>query len=503
MASVRRIVGAAAVFLAAWSTSRDAGAAGFASAHFGGEQGSVVATNPTSLYYNPAGMGFSEGIHLYLDGEIALRSATWTTTAPTPTSSEQPNSQYGNSGKAALFNVFAGPAMGMTIQLGDHLVVGGGLFVPFGGRVHFGTNSSVQTSAANAYIPSTTDPNVTVANPNFANACSSSTHPVCPLAANGVQRWHITTASLTFLYATVGAALRFGPLSIGGSGNFINSQISDSQSHTLNGAIDSTVENTAALNVEGNNGSYAAGAMLEIVPNHLWLAGSYQAQPGLGPQMLKGSLNYNQGAPPYYPGTGSTSYNVDFHESLPDIARAGIRAKFGDSFELRAFGDFTRWSLLTNQCINNANYGTDCLTYGAGGGANKPLGGDATAKGSVITNIPRYWKNTYSARLGASYWVKPEIEVFAGVGYETAATPDATLEPGAMDANNILASLGGRFLIANGFYFAASYTQLQFQNRTVSDSTLATYALPSQQQSGNGSYTQWIGVIDLNAEKQF
>src|SRR5271168_4461379 len=107
MTSVRRIVGAAAVFLAAWSTSRDADAAGFASAHFGGEQGSVVATNPTSLYYNPAGMGFSEGIHFYLDGEIALRSATWTHTA-TAVAGLDANSQYGNSGKAALFNVFAG-----------------------------------------------------------------------------------------------------------------------------------------------------------------------------------------------------------------------------------------------------------------------------------------------------------------------------------------------------------------------------------------------------------
>jgi long-chain fatty acid transport protein len=499
---VTRIVGAAAVFLAAWSTSRDADAAGFASAHFGGEQGSVVSTNPTSLYYNPAGMGFSDGIHLYLDGEIALRSATWTTQAPTPTSSQQPNSQYGNSGKAALFNVFAGPALGMTIQLGDHLVVGGGLFVPFGGRVNFGSNSSVQTSASDAYIPSTTGVG-TMPNPNFTQSCASSVHPVCPLAANGVQRWHITTASLTFLYATVGAALRLGPLSIGASGNFINSQISDTQSHTLNGAIDSTVENTAALSVQGNNGSFAAGVMLEVIPDHLWLAGSYQAQPGLGPQTLKGSLDYIQGAPPYYPGTGSTSYNVDFHESLPDIVRGGIRTRFGDSFELRAFGDFTRWSLLTNQCINNANYGTACSVYGPGGGVNYPLGGDATPKSSVITNIPRDWKNTYSAHLGASYWVKPEIEIFAGVGYETAATPDQTLEPGAMDANNILASLGGRFLIANQFYFAASYTQLQFQNRTISDSTLATYALPSQQQSGNGQYTQWIGVIDLNAEKQF
>ena len=243
--------------------------------------------------------------------------------------------------------------------------------------------------------------------------------------------------------------------------------------------------------------------MLEVVPDHLWLAGSYQAQPGLGPQTLKGTLNYNQGPLGYYQPTGSRPYVVDFHESLPDIARGGIRAKFGDSFELRAFGDFTRWSVMTNQCINQSSYGPACEVYGPGGGSKYPLGADATPKSSVVTNIPRDWKNTYGARLGASVWVKPEIEIFAGVGYETGATPDATVEPGAMDANNLLGSLGGRFLIAKQFYFAASYTQIQFQNRNVTTSQLANYSQPSTTQSGNGQYTQWIGVIDINAEKTF
>jgi long-chain fatty acid transport protein len=500
MRRVRRsVVGAAAVFLAAWGTSRDARAAGFAAAHFGGEQGSVVSTNPTALYYNPAGIGFSEGIHFYLDGEIALRSATWTHTAPAPGPSDQPNSQYGNTGKAALFNVFAGPALGMTIQLGDHLVVGGGLFVPFGGRVNFGSNSSVPTYSASALT--TNQFGDTIANSQYGG-CSDPHQPVCPLAANGVQRWHITTASLTFLYATVGAALRFGPLSIGATGNFINSQVADTQSHTLNGSIDSTQENTASLNVAGNNGSFAGGVMLEAIPKHVWISGSYQAQPGLGNQTLKGSLTYNEGPLGYYSQTGKTVYNVDFHQSLPDIIRAGIRADFGP-IELRAFGDYTRWSKMTNQCVNLASDGTACSVYGPGGGTTYPLGADSTPKKSVLANIPRDWNNTWGARFGASYFASPAVEIFAGVGYETAATPDATIDPGAMDANNFLGSLGGRFLIADGLHFAASYTQIQFQNRNVTTSQLETYAVPTFQQSGNGQYTQWIGIIDINAEKQF
>jgi hypothetical protein len=108
-----------------------------------------------------------------------------------------------------------------------------------------------------------------------------------------------------------------------------------------------------------------------------------------------------------------------------------------------------------------------------------------------------------------SYYLSPAAEFFVGGGYETAASPDATMEPGAMDAANIQASIGGRFLVANYAYFGIGYTQIQFLNRTVTDSQLATLPngmpvqQPTLQQDGNGSYTQWVGVVDVNLEKQF
>jgi long-chain fatty acid transport protein len=48
--------------LAILTAASGASAAGFATARFGGEHGTVVTTNPTALYYNPAGLGFSEGV---------------------------------------------------------------------------------------------------------------------------------------------------------------------------------------------------------------------------------------------------------------------------------------------------------------------------------------------------------------------------------------------------------------------------------------------------------
>ncbi len=455
------------VCLAIAASAGEARASGFATQHFGGEQGNVLTSNPTALYYNPAGIAFSEGIHLYLDGNIAIRHATWSHVAPQPGPSDPVDQQAGNTGTAHLLNVFAGPTMAATAKLGN-FAIGAGLFVPFGGRVNWGANDDTDLKL--------------------------------PLTAGGVQRWHMIDAALTFLQVSVGAAYKLGPFAIGVTGNLMNSQITESQAKTTTGVVDSSIEQKANLDVSGWNGSFGVGVMLEPVKDHLWIGGSYQAQPGLGPQTLHGSFTFASGPHGFYPDNGTLTHYVHFHQSLPDIWRAGIRIRPVNAFEVRLFGDWTRWSKLQSQCINYPNADDLCQVY--------PNGTDATGSGSVLTNIPRNWKDTYGGHLGGSYYLNPSVELFAGAGYETAASPDATIEPGSMDANNIQLALGGRFFIANYFHLGIGYTQIQFMNRTVTDSTLAVnngkpVQQPTLQQDGNGSYTQWVGVVDINIEKQF
>ena len=350
-----------------------------------------------------------------------------------------------------------------------NFAIGAGLFVPFGGRVHWGTNDN--------------------------------TDPQLPLTAAGVQRWHMIDASLTFLQVSAGAAYKLGPLSIGAVGNVINSQITESQGKSLTGFVDSTIESSANLDASGWNGSFGVGAMLEPWKDHLWIGASYQAQPGLGAQTLHGTFTFTSGPTPFYAQNGTLVDNIHFHESLPDIWRGGIRFRPVSDVELRFFGDWTRWSKLKSQCI-------DLVTSTPATCARSPRRQGRHAEFSVVTNIPRNWKDTYGGHVGASYWVNPAASSSWAAGYETAASPDATMEPGSMDANNIQMSLGGRFLIANYVYFGLGYTQIQFLNRTVTDSQLAVangvaVQQPTFQQDGNGTYTQWIGVVDVNLEKQF
>lgn len=449
-------VAAGLVALAVVAVAGDAAAAGFATAHFGGEQGTVVTTNPTALYYNPAGIGFSEGTHIFLDGTLALRGMTWTHALAPTDPPDPPGGAGANSGTAHLFNVFGGPALGATTKLGN-FALGAGLFVPFGGRESWQQNQQ------------------------FVNS-------QFPLAAAGVQRWHVIDGALTFIYGTVGAAYRLGPLSIGVAGNIVLSSVSFSQAKNADGTglPDTLREGRASLDASGTTGSFAAGLMLEAIPDRLWLAASYQSQPNMGAETLNGNLTITTPS-------GGLNTKATFTEALPDIVRAGARWRASKDLELRLFGDFTRWSVNQTQCLALA--GHPCAVY--------PDGSDASG-GYVIANFRRDWNNTWGIRGGASYWIRPKVELFAGTGFETAATPDATIDPSLADADNILLSGGARMLVANWFYLALSYTHLFFFDRdNTGKSTLADAAVPTQQQDGGGKYTQWAGFFDLNVEKTF
>ena len=438
-----------------WSTS--ASASGFAAAHFGGEHGSVVETNPLALYYNPGGIGFSEGAHFYIDGTIALRGGSWDhPLAPTDPTPDPPGGEGANNGKATFFNVFGGPALGATMRLGN-FALGAGLFVPFGGRESWDTND------------------------RFTNS-------QFPLAAAGVQRWHIIDGAITFIYGTVGAAYRLGPVSLGVSGNLVLGSVQQNQAKNPNasGLPDTLREGRANLDVSGVTGSFGIGAMVEAVPKRLWLGASYQSQPNMGAQTMNGKLTITSQ-------TGSLASDVTFTNALPDVLRAGARWRVHDALELRLYGDYTRWSVVKSQCV--ALKGYPCAVYADGSDASG---------GGVLSNFKRDWKDTFGVHGGGSVWVKPTLELFAGAGYETAATTDANLDPSIADADNISLAGGVRVFAFDWIYVGASYTHLYFFDRdNTGKSALASYAYPTQQQDGGGKYTQWVGFFNINLEKTF
>jgi long-chain fatty acid transport protein len=154
---------------------------------------------------------------------------------------------------------------------------------------------------------------------------------------------------------------------------------------------------------------------------------------------------------------------------------------------------------MQTQCVGIK--GADC--------AVTETGADATAAQSVIQNLTRHWRNTFGIRAGVSHWLGPKLELFAGVGVETAAAPDETLDPGLSDADNLATALGGRIQVSNMVFVAASYTHIQYRDRdNTGRSQLATrdgadVQPPTRRPDGGGKYTQWIGLFNVNVETRF
>ena len=150
---------------------------------------------------------------------------------------------------------------------------------------------------------------------------------------------------------------------MGVTGNLIHSSVKLTQAKSANPQedVDPTNEYRIRLDVSGVQASFGVGAMFEAVTDRLWLGASYQAQPGLGTIALDGTLTR------MLDGASGPADAVTYRQDLPDIARLGGRFRATSRFELRLFGDVTRWSRLQTECVSIRFATPASLEVGPGG----------------------------------------------------------------------------------------------------------------------------------------
>jgi long-chain fatty acid transport protein len=451
------LLGAAALFAVA-SSATVAQASGFATARFGSEHGHPTTTNATAIYYNPAGIAESRGTHLYVDGLFAIRRATFEHPRAETDADERAGAEGANTGKASLLNFAAAPMAGVTTRISD-FALGLGAYVPFGGATSWDQNDDFDD------------------------------HPTYPGPVDGVQRWHSINGEIRSMYVTLAAAYQLGAsgLSLGVAGNLIHSNIDTIRARTVLGTNNLDSEGRSQLDAAGWQASFALGAMYQAIRDTLWIGASYQARPNVsGGMRLKGTLrNYFAGSP--------TQADIDIEQDLPDIYRLGVRYRPREDLELRLFGDLTRWSSLERHCIVQR-----------GGECELNADGSAPETSDVIQNLPRDWNDTFGVRAGASYWFVPHIEGFAGLGFDSNAVPDETLEPTFMDANKLSVAAGARLELASNVHLAASYLHVLYLPRdNTNASTLAEVEPPSRSPDAGGEYRQWLGAVNVNVDVAF
>lgn len=467
-------------------------ASGFAAARFGGEHGHPTTDNATAIYYNPAGIALSKGTHIFIDGTMVLRWASYTRPGRGVVSSEETLdlAPGANDGKATLFNAIFSPFAGVTSDFGTDWIYGGaGLYFPFGGSAVWDKNPQY------------------VGNEEF------------PGAQDGVQRWYSIDGTIRSMYITGALAfnIRKIGLSIGISGNAIRSEINTIRARNPDGSddlVDVTPtgelrlkEGRSAIDAKGWQGSFGVGVVYDVLSLGKYFLGiSYQSQPNVaGGMELNGTLDN------VFTLQEPTSTSVVVTQTLPDILRFGVRVRPSPKWELRVFGDYQRWSVFDKQCVmEKAVSDRSCDFRGAGDALDDPesFGADDPDDPEdvvgVIQHLPRMWKDGGGVRVGASYWFIPELEGYLGTGYDSNAVPDETIDPALMDAHKMTFSAGVRWQIIKHLALAFTSTQVVFfRNSTEGKSALNRFQSPTKQPSGDGVYRQFFQLFNLYADISF
>ncbi len=435
----------------------EAQASGYSVARFGGEHGHPTATNPTTLYYNPAGYGMSDGTHVFVDVNLAWRKVTWDHARSPSDDASAPAGA--NDGQGKIFNILASPMLGVSHKIGD-LALAAGFFTPFGGQSSWSKNDEFKDD------------------PNF------------PGVEDGPQRWHAISGRITSSFISLGGAyhLKDTGLSLGLSGNLILSNISTLRGKTISSDNALGQEGRSFLDAKGTDWSLGFGALYEAMKNELWLGASYQSRPNFsGMKPLKGELKT------FLPGSAESTQQVEVDTDLPDVYRAGVRYRPRSDMELRLFGDYTRWSVLERHCVYREGESCEIVDEGTGETTN-----------NVQINQPRRWHDTFGVRVGASMWTSKTVEIFTGMGFSSNAVPDETLEPALPDFDGFSFSVGGRFGLTDSVSLATSYTQLIYVPRDTTGKSELPSKLPlTKGVDGGGGYEQAVGVLNANVELVF
>ncbi len=456
----------ACVLLAAPSR---ADASGFDTALFGNDDGQPALGNPYSVYYNPAAMVDVRGTVMTAEGTVALHSETYDrpATALTPSHpananvSANPSYIESNTGHASLFNVLAGPFLGVVTDFGgSSLRLGLASYVPFGGSVRWDKN---QAFGAGSPVPGGYD---------------------------GPQRWQSIATVTTTLAETLALAYRVEPLRLGiGAGiSVLRTNVEDTRARNLDGSddvfsIDGKMlkEGRAYLDVWGIQAGMNVGLWWQPVPD-LRIGASYVSQPGFGTMRLKGTfqeqLGGEAGITPPQP--------ADLLQAYPDILRAGAAWRATAKLDLRVDGTVEFWSRFKNQCVVEA--GGDCNVSAAGK--------DLSPKGDILANIPREGQDSYKVRVGGAYRLLPATQVHASLAVETSSLPAGYEDPLLFDSTRVSGTVGVHQHVAGGLSFELAYEYVQYLPVTVSDSQLPTLVPPTREPSANGQYTASLHVFD-------
>ena len=464
----------AALVATVFGSERDAHASGYLTARYGSDQGTPATPNPYAVYFNPAAMGGSKGTEVVIDVSLVLRQASYVREGAALSHGDNPNSlgdssyQAANTGKGTLLNLLALPYLGVTSDLGTKsLRVGGAFYIPYGGMAVW--DKKPETVGV-------------------------------PGSFNGPQRWHNISGTILAMHTTLAASYTIEPLnlSIGANVSGIFHTVSTVRARNVDDT-DNTLDRTGRiaegrsyLSAQAFNMTMSGGLYWATRDQKLKLGLSYTAPPGFGETRMRGDLTQQLGTS----AVATESQKIDFLQSYPDIIRFGTAYRINQKWEVKGDFEYVRWGLFKRQCVVLS--GAKCETNDDG----SPVS-DAASK-DIVLNLKRDWKDAIGLRIGPSYFLSPDVELFGSVGFTTPAVPKATIDAGTIDSFRLYGALGARVDVSKRLTLAASYNHIFFLPvDNTGQSIYAKNKVPSRSPGADGRYNSQIGMLNVNATIKF
>ena len=448
-------------------------ASGFVVARFGGEHGHPTSDNLSAMYYNPAALTLGKGFRLMIDGTFAHRSVDFTRAEEaisSPGVGTPSDALYINSGQAQLRNWATAPFISLAHDFGiPKLSVALGVFAPFGGGASWSENDQVTAEQRALY----------------------------PGAQDGQQRWWSIDSSLKSIYISLAAAYQLNEqLSFGFAINRVNTSIDTVRARTVPEPETDNIVNTSGRSIEGRSflnaasSTFSIGAGVMYQPNkNIRIGYSYQSQPGFGEMRLEGDLKVTDDNKIRDP------QQTVLVMSLPDIHRLGFQYGQKGQWEMRLFADYVRWRVFDRQCLLS-KLDAECDLN--------------DTQVPIVLNINKNWKDAYGVRLGGSYWLTPQTELYLGGGYDANAAPDQGVDPSLFDMDKLSGALGARLsLLEEKMRLGLTFTQVFYFARDIpvvkNEDGQATNGFTgySRGPSAAGKYEQAVSVANLYMEYQF
>ncbi len=242
----------------------------------------------------------------------------------------------------------------------------------------------------------------------------------------------------------------------------------------------------AGILIEPESRRFALGAML-LPPIAFETTGRMEAS-------FAGNFYYEQDGLPLISSETAADEDISLAVTMPLILKTGALIRPTDRVEIEAGFFWENWSAVEDLVVTDMDMTIETVD-----------GNFAGIEDVVITDdvvLPVGYSDVWSVRLGGEVDLSEAATVRAGVLYEIAAIPDATLSPSAVDSDKLGVGLGGSWLASPGLSLDLGAYRAQYFRREIRDSQatqIAVNPLTGEVQDGrvvgDGDYDSSLIIV--------